>query len=254
VVNAGAGAAQQGQLVVYLSEAAYQGDAKFTLLVDGTAVGGTLAATASHAAGQSESFTIAGLFAPGAHTVSVQFTNSLGAGTTGRALFVDGMTFNGQDCGASAAFVANGTALLSTAPTTTRTAVTVNLSEDAWHGDALAFITIDGAVQGGVQTVTASHAAKATQAMSFLVNLSPGAHTIAATILNGVAGAPGASRDLYVDSVDVAGTHYAAAAASIGSAGSSTFAFSVAPPPAANGALFVTSGLPQSLSVLLPHA
>jgi hypothetical protein len=246
------GGAQPGQLIVYLSEAAYQGDAQFNLLVDGVSVAGTLTATASHAAGKTESFTVAGLFAPGAHSVAVQFVNSLGTGTTARDLYVDGMTFNGQNEHATASLTANGTTTMTTGPITTATKVTLNMSEDAWHGDAMAFITIDGKVQGGVQTITASHAAGQSQALSFLVNLTPGGHIVGATILNGVNGGAGASRDLYVNSVDVGSTHYGAAAATIGTAGSSNFAFTVAPPTAANGSLFVTSSNPETLAGLLP--
>jgi hypothetical protein len=246
------GNAQPGQLVLYISEAAYRGDAQFTVIVDGVAVGGTLTATASHAAGQTESFTVAGNYAPGAHAVAVKFTNSLGAGANARALYIDGMAFNGQNDGQADTLVANGISLQSTGPVVTPTQVTINLSEDAYQGNAMAFITIDGKVQGGVQTITASHAAGQGNAMSFLVDLAPGAHTIGATILNGIAGTAGTSRDLYVNSVDVGTTHYANAAAAIGAAGSSNFAFTVAAPAAANGSLFITSGFPQPVAGLLP--
>ena len=129
----------------------------------------------------------------------------------------------------------------------TTTAVAVNLSEDAANGDALAFISIDGKVQGGVQTVTASHGSGQSEAMRFLVDLAPGPHTAAITFLNAAAG-----RALYVDSIDVAGAHYAAAAAALTGGGSSSFAFTLAPPPVANGSLFVTEGAPTDF-LLLPH-
>ena len=245
------GVAQNGQLILRISETAWRGDAQFTLQVDGAAVAGTLTATASHAAGLSQAFTVAGVYAPGPHVVSVTFVNSLSGAGGSRALFVDGMAFNGVDAGVSAILPGNGTALVATAPTTRSTAVTVNVSEDAWHGDALAFISIDGKVQGGVDTVMASHGAGATQAMAFVLNLAPGAHTAAVTMLNGASGA-GGSRDLYVDSIDVAGAHYASAAAALGTGGTSNFAFTVAPAPAANGSLFVTAGLPTALANLVP--
>jgi hypothetical protein len=248
------GSAQPGQLILYVSEAAYEGDARFTVTVDGIAVAGSLTAIAAHAAGQTESFTIAGNYAPGAHSVAVRFTNSLGTGGTARALYVDGMTFNGQNEVGAAALQADGTAQLSTGTIATPTQVTVNLSEDCYQGNAAAFITIDGKVQGGVQTITASHAAGQSNAMSFMVDLAPGAHTIGTTILNGIGGAAGASRALYVDSVDVGTTHYANAAAAIGAAGSSNFAFTVNPPAAANGSLFITSAFPQALAGVLPSS
>ena len=246
------GPAERGLLVLRVSETAWHGDAQFALTVDGAAVGGTLTATALHAAGQSQNFTIAGPYAPGPHVVAVKLLNSLmgtdSSGSGARTLTVDGMSFNGEDTGQAAALTANGTALLSTAPTLRATPVTVNLSETAWNGDALAFVTIDGKVQGGVQTVTANHG-QASQAMSFVLNLTPGPHTASVTMLNG-SGA-GGTRALYVDSMDVAGQHYAAAAATLAS-GSSAFAFNVGPAAAANGSLFITAGLPQPLASLIP--
>ncbi len=240
-------ATENGQLILRVSETAWQGDAQFKLLVDGTAVGGVLTATAAHAAGQSQTVTVAGPFVTGPHVVAVQFVNGLGAGDGGRALFVDGAMFNGLEFGAPAALPANGTALLATAPVTSPTAVTVDLSEDTAGGDALAFISIDGKVQGGVQTVTASHGAGETEAMRFLLDLAPGPHSASVVLLNAAAG-----RALYVDGIDVAGQHYDAAASAPTAEGGSSFAFTVAPPAVANGALFVTVGAPTDL-LLLPH-
>ncbi len=242
-------ATENGQLILRVSETAWQGDAQFKLLVDGTAVGGVLTATAAHAAGQSQTVTVAGPYLAGPHVVAVQFVNGLGAGDGGRALFVDGAMFNGQEFGAPAALPANGTALLATAPVTSPTAVTVNLSEDAAGGDALAFISIDGKVQGGVQTVTASHGAGQTEAMRFLLDLAPGPHSASVVLLNAAAG-----RALYVDGIDVAGQHYPAAASAQTGEGGSSFAFTVAPPAVANGSLFVTVGAPADLPLLLHGA
>lgn len=247
----------RGIMVLRLSGDAYQGSAKFTLSIDGQQVGGTLAAVASHAAGETQTFTIAGEFAEGPHSVAVTFVNDLqGADPQGspgqdRNLYVDGLTFNGEDMNQTATLNANGTALLSTGPISRLTPVTVNLSQDAWNGDAQAFIAIDGKVLGGLQMITASHAAGESQAMRFLPSLAPGAHTAAITFLNA-----GGSRALYVDSIDVAGAHYGSAAASVtrGAPGSingatSTFAFTVAPPPAANNDLFLTAGAPYPMLI-----
>jgi Ca2+-binding RTX toxin-like protein len=85
------------RLVLRVSEDAYLGDALFTIAVDGQQVGGTLTATASHAAGQSTTITVAGDWAPGAHSVTVTFLNDAYAGTaaTDRNLHLDGASFNG---------------------------------------------------------------------------------------------------------------------------------------------------------------
>ena len=62
-------------LVLSMSEDAYKGDAQFTVSVDGKQLAGTFTATALHAAGASQSFTFKGDWAPGAHTVAVNFLN-----------------------------------------------------------------------------------------------------------------------------------------------------------------------------------
>ena len=248
--------AERGILQLRVSGDAYRGDARFTVTVDGAQVGGTLAATASHAEGFSQNFTIAGDFAAGPHSVAVQFVNDLQGASPGedRNLYVDGMSFNGEEVGRLVALSANGAALLSTGPVSSLTPITVNLSEDAWKGDAQAFIAIDGQVQNGVQVITASHVAGQTQAMRFLLDLAPGPHTASVTFLNAATDPdPAANRNLYVDSIDIAGQHYASAAAALtADAASTSFAFSVAPPPANNAGLFLTAGLPQPLTWLMP--
>ena len=65
--------------------------------MDGRQIGGTLTASASHAAGQSDTTTVKGEWAAGAHKVEVRFINDLwdGTTTTDRNLYVDGATYNG---------------------------------------------------------------------------------------------------------------------------------------------------------------
>ncbi|MGI4951306.1 MAG: carbohydrate-binding domain-containing protein [Janthinobacterium lividum] len=248
--------AEHGVLILRVSGDAYRGDACFTLSIDGQQIGDTLTAGAVHGGQQSQSFTIAGQFAPGAHVVGISLVNDLsGAAGQDRNLYVDGVGFNGVDLHETATLTANGSTMLVTAPVSRSTPVTVNLSEDAWKGDAQAFISIDGQVQGSVVTATASHAAGATQAMSFLVDLAPGAHTVAVTYLNDANGSDsgvGQNRNLYIDSMDIAGAHYPAAAAALTTNGTSTFAFTQDPPSAANSGLFLTVGLAQPASMLVP--
>jgi hypothetical protein len=68
-------------LVLSMSEDAYQGDAKFTVTVDGRQLGGTYTATAPHATGGSQNFTFMGDWASGTHTVAVNFLNDAWGGT-----------------------------------------------------------------------------------------------------------------------------------------------------------------------------
>lgn len=249
-----AATAQRGLLVLDVSETAYHGDAQFQLLVDGAAVGGTLTATAAHAAGQSQSFTIGGTFAPGPHAVALTLVNAL-SGATGagaRTVSLDGAQLNGVSFGQPMTLAANGTATFSTeAVAGVATPVTVSLSEDAWHGDAQALVTIDGKPQDGVQVVTASHALGGTEPMRFLPMLAPGTHTLGVTYLNDASG-PTGNRNLYVDAVDIAGQHIGAATALL-TGGTSSYAFTVAAPQAPQNAnLFVRVGIPQAVSLIVP--
>ena len=232
----------RGIMVLRISEDAYRGDARFTIAVDGQQVGGIMAAAASHGAHTTQTFTIAGNFTAAPHSVAVKFVNDQQGGSgEDRNLYVDALSFNGEDMHQSAALTANGTALLATGAVTQPVPVVVNLSETASNGDAQAFIAIDGKVLGGPQMVTASHADGRTQAMSFLPALAPGTHTASITFLN-----PASTRSLYIDSIDVAGAHYPSIAGTVAPGAPMNFAFTVAPPTAANANLFLTIGTPQT--------
>ena len=89
------------------SEDAYQGDAQFTVSVDGKQLGGTFTTTASHAAGASQSFTFKGDWAPGMHTVAVNFLNDAWGGhaATDRNLYVNAISYDGTNTGQSAALM-----------------------------------------------------------------------------------------------------------------------------------------------------
>ena len=93
-------------LLFQISEDAYangdgtsdaKGDATFTVSVDGKQIGGTFTALASHATGQEQAVTLNGTFGPGTHTVSVNYLNDAGGGTSTseRALYVDSITYKG---------------------------------------------------------------------------------------------------------------------------------------------------------------
>ncbi len=92
-------------LVLKVSQDAYQGDAQYTVKVDGEQVGDVFTASASHAAGQSDTLTLKGHWGAGEHAVSVEFLNDKWDGTpdTDRNLYVDGMACNGQDVDGAAA-------------------------------------------------------------------------------------------------------------------------------------------------------
>ena len=83
-----------------------------------------------------------------------------------------------------------------------------NLSEDNWRGDAQGYVSIDGQRLGGLQTITASHAAGQTQRLSFMVPLSTGAHIASVELVNDAwGGTPATDRNLYFDSFDFGSQH-----------------------------------------------
>jgi hypothetical protein len=134
-------------LVLSISEDAYQGNALFTVSVDGKQLAGTFTATASHAAGASQSFTFNGDWAPGAHAVAVNFLNDAygGTATTDRNLYVNGVTYDGANTGQSAALMGAGPKSFSVTDTTAVPSPAIGsgsdtmvlaVSEDAYQGDA----------------------------------------------------------------------------------------------------------------------
>ncbi len=210
VVAVGAGA---HTIALKVSEDAYQGDAQFTVSVDGTQVGGTLTAQASHAAGQDQTFDIAGNFADGTHTVSVNFLNDAYAGTptTDRNLYVDGAGIDGVS-------QASGTLSLLSAGSQSLTVLqqdtlVLQMSEDAYQGDAQFTVSVDGKQVGGTRVATASHAAGQSQAVTLTGDWGLGQHSVAVSFLNDAyAGSPTTDRNLYV-----AGATYDGSAAGSGS-------------------------------------
>jgi hypothetical protein len=84
-------------LVLKVSGDAYQGNAQFTVSVDGQQVGDVLTASALHGSGASDTVDVLGNWAAGPHTVTVNFLNDAYDGTpdTDRNLYVDGATYDG---------------------------------------------------------------------------------------------------------------------------------------------------------------
>lgn len=224
-------------LALSVSEDAWQGDAQFTVSVDGTQIGGTQTAKASNAAGATQIFNVQGTFASSQHTVTVNFLNDAygNSTTTDRNLYVTGATINGGS-------VANGTLSLMTSggqsfaftgsqpvvPTigTGADVLALTLSEDAWQGDAQFLVSVDGVQIGGTQTATASHAAGATQTLNVLGTYAAGQHNVTLDFLNDAYGGSSTTdRNLYVTAATVNGTAVPNAATALMSSGNESFAF-----------------------------
>ena len=206
------GAAAADTLTVGVSEDAWQGDAQYTVSVDGTQVGGIYTATASHAAGQINQQTISGSFGKGAHTVGVTFINDAWGGTaaTDRNLYVNSVSYDGAALAMSTvALYSNGTGNIVTPAAANPDILTLHMAEAAYQGDAQFTVTIDGQQVGGTQTVTAPNASGATQAFGFASVLNAGSHDVAVSFLNALPNPDGSSltgRNLYVAGGDLNGT------------------------------------------------
>ncbi|MDQ2763928.1 MAG: hypothetical protein M3Y22_10735 [Pseudomonadota bacterium] len=196
-------------------------DAQFTVSVDGQQIGGVQAATASHSAGQDSSFTFAGNYGVGPHTVAVTFGNNLiYPGNSGdRNLYVDGVTYDGQTVSnttsaiynaplfpptstdgnhyGNAVYTVNDTTPIPSGagpnPTTTPGAISVgdgsdtlvlNMAEDAYQGDAQFTVSVDGQQIGGTQTTTAILNQGQSQEFDLRGTFGSGSHNVAVTFLN----------------------------------------------------------------------
>ncbi len=276
-------------LVLSLSEDAYLGDAQFTATVDGKSLGPAQSVTALHSQGHSEAFTFTGSFGAGPHQVGVTFLNDLYAGTsqTDRNLYVDSISLDGtanpsttaplysagtQTFTVTSAVAANTpTPQPTPAPTPTPVptpvptptpvapaAVTIGsgadtlalqVSEDAWQGDAQFTVSIDGRQVGGTQTATAIHGAGQTQAVNVLGNFSAGSHTATVNFLNDAyAGTSATDRNLFVASATIDGAAVSNAGLNLMSGGPQSFSFN----GAASAALPMPSSTPVAASVPTP--
>lgn len=226
-------------LGLLISEDAWNGDARFTISVDGKQVGGTLTATALRSAGQSQLVNVMGDWT-GAHKVSVNFLNDAWGGTaaTDRNLFVNSAMINGAAVPGSllSLYSAGTQGFAFTGPAASATdTLQLRISEDAWQGDAQYTIQVDGKTIGGVRTATASHAAGATQDVALTGNWGSGAHTIGVTFINDAwGGTSSTDRNLYIDKLLYNGQVVSGTPAQLGMNGTASFAVlaaSAVPPP-----------------------
>ena len=82
----------------------------------------------------------------------------------------------------------------------------LNVSEDAWQGDAQFTVSVDGARVGGVQTATTLHSSGKTQPLTLTGNFGAGSHSVAVSFINDAfGGAANLDRNLYVQSVSLDG-------------------------------------------------
>jgi hypothetical protein len=218
-------------LVLHLSEDAWNGDAQFAVLMDGTQIGGPTSVTTLHSSGTFQNFTYTGDFGAGPHTVQVEFLNDAYGGTadTDRNLYVGGITYNGIDyagegrpntgAGAdtdpnAAEVMSNGTVTFndvteSSSPPPPPSGLVLHVSEDAWNGDAQFVVRVDETQIGGTLTTTASHSAGQVQDINVAGSFGDGPHTVEIQFLNDAwGGTPDTDRNLYVEGITYNGVNY----------------------------------------------
>ena len=213
------GGTKPGALLLRVSADAFEGDAQFSVSVDGRALPGLFSTHASHSAGQVDTITIDGDFSH-ASTVAVTFVNDLLKGSTAldRNLFVDSISigastvsgsqaanFAGVSVGSAAGLYANGSAFFRFAPQQPNH-LTVTVSEDAFRGDAEFKLFVDGLQIGGVQSAHASHALGQTETINLDGLFSGTPNEVRIEFLNDLyLGDAGADRNLYVSQLSVNG-------------------------------------------------
>ena len=225
--NGAAAATTTDTLDLHVSEDAWQGDAQYTVEVDGNQVGGVRTATALHDQGATQDVSIAGTWGAGPHTVGISFINDAYAGTptTDRNLYVDAVTYDGKAAsGAPAALMSNGTTNFGVLAPAVATPLTLHLAEDAWQGDAQYSVAIDGKTVVADGTVTALNGSGQSQAVALSPLLTTGTHDVAISFLNDAyGGSSSTDRNLFVKGIDVNGTPVAGASAALYSTGTSHF-------------------------------
>jgi len=220
-----------------VSEDAYQGNAQFTVSVDGTQIGGLETAMAIHGQGQQQ-VDVEGNFGAGPHSVTVDLVNAYDGGTpqTDRDLYVGDVSFDGTAVAGGLTLDASGPQSL-TMPIPGPTAIgsgpetiALGISEDAYLGNAQFTVSVDGTQVGGVQTAEAIHGAGQDQVFDVNGDWQQGANTVTVDFLNDLyAGTPQTDRNLYVDGASIGGTTVGGAL-SLYSSGSQSMAVNIPVP------------------------
>ncbi len=198
-------------------------DATFTVNVDGQQIGGLQIVTAARSAGQTETFTFKGNFAPGQHNVSITFANnSMTAGDKAafndggdRNLYVDGVTYDNTAVSSTVTGIYVSGVLAAdqaiygitdttvvpanapSTPTTTPPSVSVGtgadtlslaVCEDPYAGNAQFTVSVDGKQVGGTLTTSAIEWEGQSQRFNLRGSWGNGPHTVAISFLNDTVG------------------------------------------------------------------
>jgi hypothetical protein len=194
------------------------GDAAFTVAVDGQQLAGTFFAHAPHSTGASQSYTFKGNWASGAHAVTVSFLNDAYGGTASidRNLYVNDIIYDGADTKQSAAIYSAGPRSFSVSDNTAlpppltgagQDLLLLEVSEDYYLGNAQFTVSVDGHQLGGTFTTTTLHSSGGYQTFAFASDFGTGQHSVAVKFLNDAyGGTKSTDRNLYVNDIIYKGT------------------------------------------------
>ena len=202
------------KLLLKVSQDAYQGDAQFTVSVDGQQFGGTLTAKTAHGGSASDTVTVLGDFASGNHTASVAFLNDKYDGPgLDRNFYLDSATYNGATVAITAGNIAkgapatfgfiDGTAPPAADPLTVGSGpdkLLLKMSQDAYQGGAQFSVSVDGQQIGGILTAKTAHSGGMSDTVTVLGDFASGKHTASVAFLTDKYDGPGLDRNFYLDS------------------------------------------------------
>ena len=231
-------------LMLRISQDAYQGDAHYTVGVDGVRIGGVLSAHAAHGSGAADQVTLRGDWGPGQHQAVVTFLNDAYDGPgADRNLHVEGARYDGAELGGAAReLLSSGTAAIGFTDATAlpggaattvgagADSLVLRIAQDAYLGDAQYTVAVDGVQLGGTQTARAPHGAGQADAVTLHGDWAPGGHSVAVSFLNDAWDGGGNDRNLYVEGASYDGTPLDGAAQALLSAGTASFGFTDAGP------------------------
>ena len=231
-------------LVFKVSQDEYDGNAQYTISVDGVQIGGTLTALAMHGSGLTDTVTLHGDWAGGAHNVVVSFLNdAYGGAGRDRNLYIEGMSYNGavQPNGTAAptgvvparlGFTDTSSPAQGPATTTIGSGgdhLVLKISQDAYQGSAQYVIKVDGVQIGGTLTASALHGLGQTDTVDVQGNWAAGNHSVAVTFLNDLYGGGAGDRNLYVEGATYNGAAVPNGAVSLWDAGTKSIGFTDGP-------------------------
>jgi hypothetical protein len=131
--------------------------------------------------------------------------------------------------------------------------LTLQVSEDAWLGDAQFTVAVDGTQIGGTLTAIAPHGG-GDETFQIDGDFGAGPHTVAIDLLNGVSGGTAATqRDLYVDSASIDSSTVPNTALTFDWSGAQSFLVNVPQPapPQPNGTVSFTDSSGNTLTQAL---